>query len=636
MTTMAPALDRGVETGRDTVLDYLRERSPGLRLPPVEVLGLTDAAELAPPVAGEPVPILLTSGSAMLGPLPGVPGAPSPCRLCLALRWQRLRSTAERDVLEGGGRLDSLTPSPYLTTFALEAIRQLWTLLQAAAHDPEARPGIASVYDLNLRTLQVVRVELLIDSECPSCALRGVDGPAELSLVNRPKRRPGDYRDRPLREYELPVLALTNPACGMLGNKTVLDYTSSTTSPSVGMFRCRNARGLHDVMWTGQTDSFETSKTSGLFEGLERYAGMIQRRHTEPVTGSLDEFGADALDPRDCGVYTDELYEASKDFEAFDPAKPIPWIWGYSLRDRRPLLVPQRTAFYGGADHVDNFVHECSNGCAGGASLEEAILHGMLELIERDSFVLAWYGKAGVPEIDPDSCTSGSTRSMIDRLRLGGYDVRLFDCRIDFPVPAVIAVAVRRDDGPGALCFAAGASLDPEAAVASALAEVASYVPTMPGRVTERQAEVEAMALDYDKVKALADHAALFALPEMTPTADFWLSPRPRHSMTELYADWERTRPRTTDLLADVEYCRDLLIDAGFDVIVVEQTSPEQEALGLEAACVIVPGLLPIDFGWRLQRALVMPRTRTAFRRAGWRETDLDESELCQVPHPFP
>jgi ribosomal protein S12 methylthiotransferase accessory factor len=51
---------------------------------------------------------------------------------------------------------------------------------------------------------------------------------------------------------------------------------------------------------------------------------------------------------------------------------------------------------------------------------------------------------------------------------------------------------------------------------------------------------------------------------------------------------------------------------------------------------VVVPGLLPIDFGWRKQRALHMPRTRTAFRRAGWRTTDLEPGELHLVPHPFP
>jgi ribosomal protein S12 methylthiotransferase accessory factor len=106
--------------------------------------------------------------------------------------------------------------------------------------------------------------------------------------------------------------------------------------------------------------------------------------------------------------------------------------------------------------------------------------------------------------------------------------------------------------------------------------------------------------------------------------------------MSEVYADWQRTRPRNPDLLADVHYLRDVLAEAGHDVIVVDQTSPEQRLAGLHTACVIVPGLIPIDFGWWRQRGLNMPRTLTAFRRAGWRSTDLDPADLNRVPHPFP
>ncbi|MCM2430880.1 YcaO-like family protein [Streptomyces sp. RKAG337] len=82
--------------------------------------------------------------------------------------------------------------------------------------------------------------------------------------------------------------------------------------------------------------------------------------------------------------------------------------------------------------------------------------------------------------------------------------------------------------------------------------------------------------------------------------------------------------------------CRDALVGAGFDVIVVDQTTPEQEQLGLRTVCTLGAGLLPIDFGWTRQRALNMPRLRSAFRRAGLRDTDLADGELRRVPHPFP
>ncbi len=71
-------------------------------------------------------------------------------------------------------------------------------------------------------------------------------------------------------------------------------------------------------------------------------------------------------------------------------------------------------------------------------------------------------------------------------------------------------------------------------------------------------------------------------------------------------------------------------------MVVVDQTMPEQRALGLTTVSVLVPGLLPIDFGWTRQRALRMPRLRTALREAGLRATDLTDADLNLAPHPFP
>jgi ribosomal protein S12 methylthiotransferase accessory factor len=74
----------------------------------------------------------------------------------------------------------------------------------------------------------------------------------------------------------------------------------------------------------------------------------------------------------------------------------------------------------------------------------------------------------------------------------------------------------------------------------------------------------------------------------------------------------------------------------GFDVIVVDQTFPLQRDLGLRTAKVIVPGLLPIDFGWHRQRALLLPRLRTALHQAGLRDRDLTPADFNPAPHPFP
>ncbi|GAA3116481.1 hypothetical protein GCM10020254_74100 [Streptomyces goshikiensis] len=86
----------------------------------------------------------------------------------------------------------------------------------------------------------------------------------------------------------------------------------------------------------------------------------------------------------------------------------------------------------------------------------------------------------------------------------------------------------------------------------------------------------------------------------------------------------------------DLERCVSAVTAEGFDVVVVDQTMPEQRKLGLHTVSVLVPGLLPIDFGWSRQRALGMPRMRTGLFTAGLRERALEPGDLNPAPHPFP
>jgi ribosomal protein S12 methylthiotransferase accessory factor len=225
---------------------------------------------------------------------------------------------------------------------------------------------------------------------------------------------------------------------------------------------------------------------------------------------------------------------------------------------------------------------------------------------------------------------------MIDRAALQGYDVHAFDNRIDLAVPVVTALAVRRDGGPGTLAFAASAGFDPRAAVEGAVSEILTYIPHLPRQVGERPGELAAMARDFDLVRNLPDHAALFGLPEMAVHARRYLDHADPRPFDEVYRGWLEHRPRTGDLLDDVLLCRDEIAAAGHDVIVVDQTTPEQRRLGLHTVCTLAPGLLPIDFGWGRQRALRMDRLRTAQRRAGLRAHDLADHEIHRVPHPFP
>lgn len=274
----------------------------GQPAPEVTVLGGTDLlrpepAEAARQRAGATVH--LGSQAVLIGPWggpPGTPDAPAACGSCLAMRWQRLRSRTEREALEAGSSLTAVDADwPVLTEHAVDAV---WALLRAVS----ARTGgpLAQVSRLDLETLRVQSVPLLAEPLCPSCTSTGTpsvgEGPV-LPLVSRPKPGPDDYRLRPASSYALPADALANPVCGVLGAGTWSDVTSPTTAPVAGSVFMRGYAGLTDVTWSGQANTFATSRDLAFLEGLERYAGTHRRRTAPLLTDSYRNLAGGALDP---------------------------------------------------------------------------------------------------------------------------------------------------------------------------------------------------------------------------------------------------------------------------------------------------------------------------------------------------
>jgi ribosomal protein S12 methylthiotransferase accessory factor len=152
------------------------------------------------------------------------------------------------------------------------------------------------------------------------------------------------------------------------------------------------------------------------------------------------------------------------------------------------------------------------------------------------------------------------------------------------------------------------------------------------------QDRLRPMVADRSLVRELHDHPMLYGLPEMARHADFLLAGggQPRSLAETFGAPGAGTIAPGADLGEDIRACVEALARAGFDVLVVDQSTPEQRELGLSTVKVIVPGLVPIDFGWQWQRALHLPRVRTAPRDAGLRAHVLGARDLNPAPHPFP
>ena len=271
-----------------------------------------------------------------------------------------------------------------------------------------------------------------------------------------------------------------------------------------------------------------------------------------------------------------------------------------AARRTDPCWYPRSLAYYhapGGSRM--RFVQESSNGCASGGALAEAVYYGLMEVVERDAFLLAWYGRAALPEIDPaDQHPCRRPGAMVDRLAMYGYRARFFDTRITFPVPVVTAVAERVDGGPGRLCFGAGASLDPEAALAAGLCEIATDAVNLRRRTVREEPRLRAHG------RGLRPGAGPARPPAAVRTAGDGpvrrlpaaRAARPhgfRCACPRAGRSGGRACPPAT-CATTWSTCVAAVTARGFDVVVVDQTGPEQrDRSASHTAKVLVPGLLP-------------------------------------------
>ncbi|CAL9426970.1 hypothetical protein SUDANB95_01959 [Actinosynnema sp. ALI-1.44] len=597
-------------------------------------LGLRTAANRFSLRRGTPwVPVFTEAGTAIVGPVvrPGRPG----CATCAETRRAAAREHAdERAEIERrfAGRLDE-PPHSWVTGAAATVVAAI-----AAAHvarvGEDLEPALCRV---RLADLAVSTHPLLPDPLCPDCG--GLPADSADAAVLRPRSRPkrsgyrvarlGDRAEHLRRTF---VDAETGVVRGVARD---VRSVFPTVSARIGL---RDGHGTE--VGFGRTLDFESGELAALAEAVERYAGIRPGGRRTTVRGSYRDLAPDALHPPALGLHSDAQYDLPGfRFRRYHDDLVLDWVWAHSFRRAGPVLVPERYAYYGhrhdGGDRP--FVYEISNGCALGNCLEEAVFHGLLEVAERDAFLLAWYTRTLRSRVDPDTAADRTVPLMVDRIQdVTGYRVDAFDVTAEQGVPVfwVMAVDERASDRAGTH-VAAGCHPEPEAALAGALLELAPLTARSPEAYRTERARALRMLADPDAVTAMHDHAVLYSLPEAFDRLSFLYDAGPTRSLRESFAGGG-LGPWQPDLRVDLDRLVRRYLDTGLDVVVVDQTTPEHRAGGLRCVKVVVPGALPMTFGHRHRRTTGLDRLLHVPARLGRAARPLAESELNPHPHPFP
>ena len=565
------------------------------------------------------------------------PAETGPCWACLAYR---LRGHQEiHNFLRNLGAESSAVLHRAAEPAVLEAVCGLvaaeiakWLVLGDAA------PIHERAITLDATSFESAQHPAMRRPQCLACgdaALYRADRPAEpVRLRSSPKNisNSGGERSVSPEETIARYRHLISPVSGVV---TWVTRTTDETDPWLHVYWAGNNYALRSRKLStlqrslrsksaGKGSTPRQSEASALCEAIERYSGAFhgdEIRCRRRFADFEQEGQSTAIPPNDVQLFSDRQLDDAERLNArghpynhvparLDPEAEIDWSPVWSLTEGRHRYLPTAILYGMAAEEGSQpNLKADTNGCAAGNTLEEAILQGFFELVERDAFAIWWYNRLRLPEVDLASFGDEYLASAHGYYRRLRREMWVLDATSDLGIPVFVAVSRRTDKQEEDILYSAGAHTDPHIAALRAVCELNQGLlwPGIGGADNGTGNTVDdPMTRWWWRNGRLAEHPYLAPDPGL-----------PRRGPSDY------TAPATADTREDVERCRALVEARGMDLLVLNQTRPD---IGMPVARVVVPGMRHFWERFAPGRLFDVPVAM------GRRDSPLAEAQLNPVP----
>jgi bacteriocin biosynthesis cyclodehydratase domain-containing protein len=560
------------------------------------------------------------------------------CWECLAHRLQGNREV-ETSILQQQGKTESgclptafaALPSTVQTAIALTTTEVAKWLVKQIIPEAKIQTLAGKIITLDQTNFTLKTHSLTQRPQCPACGnpdLVSQQVKSAIALTSRKKlfTQDGGHRaftpEQILKRYE----HLISPITGVVSE---LVRVSDPNNPLVHTYRATHAFGISSSLNKlrkslghksgGKGKSDRQSQASGFCEAIERYSGIYQG--DEPrINSKLAELGDRAIHPQECLLFSDTQYQNREDLnqkaivdhdwipQRFDETQSIDWTPVWSLTEQTHKYLPTAFCYYNyRLPKTQRFCSADSNGNAAGGTLEDAILQGFLELVERDSVALWWYNRLSRPTVDLASFNDSYLLELQDWYRSQQRELWVLDLTTDLNIPAFAALSRNIGGGEERIISGYGAHFDAKIAISRAVTEVNQI-----GTNVDQQ---DYSTAPDSALKYWFSQANLANQPYLAPSVQ-----TPPKQYTDYPQQW------SDDIEKDVLTCVEIVKRAGLEMLVLNQTRPD---INLPVVKVIIPGLRHFWSRFGAGRLYDVPA------KLGWLPAPLTEDQMNPMPMVF-
>ena len=256
--------------------------------------------------------------------------------------------------------------------------------------------------------------------------------------------------------------------------------------PVLGISRVANITGLDRIGIPVFTACRPNSRSLSVFQGKGVTADAAR---VSAVMEAYETWCAESIDhcmkfaSIDEMCFSHALIDLERlplaNVEGVDRGHPFLWIEGREMNSGANVWLPYELVHANYAlpepPHSNAFA-ATTNGLASGNTRDEATLHALMEVIERDALTLWKLGSdawGNATAVRPESISEANCRWLLDRFEAAKIDVAIWDVRSDVNVPCFLCLINDRTGETGAAELGAGAHPAPEVALIRALTEAA-------------------------------------------------------------------------------------------------------------------------------------------------------------------
>ncbi len=366
-------------------------------------------------------------------------------------------------------------------------------------------------------------------------------------------------------------------------------------------------------------------------ELLERYTLTIYRT-AELLQASIDDLenkNFHFLNPFWAATFS-EAQKQKFPNRCFDDKSVFRWAEGKSLMTGGRAFIPAQMVFwnYNLAPNEPYIQQSTTNGSGGMFTLEEAIISGLYELIERDAFLLYWLNGIAPRRIRKDSFKNPKFQELLHDIERYNIRVEILDITSDLGIPVLAAALLDRGKQGPAVILASSCGPDPEVLVARIVNEALLVRHLQRRRMELPYPELPEFYEPFSLPIGHLDRVKLWANPKMINKIDFFLN-GPIVSIEECHPHFN-IPANPSDKLSKLA---EIFSKKGeeYEIFYYEAKHTALETLGYHSVSVNVPALIPL-YLHETSALLGAKRIREACLNLGYKPP----GAMNSIPHPFP